>query len=180
MTVFKGQSQYSSYLFHSNLPMTVTSTADHCEYFRSVQSLFAVAVMSSTLLFVIRSCALYNKNKFVVSFFTLSWLVVCGLNIALLINSEAIHADNAKLCIRIVSKSQLFVVITYQFVHDTLVFLATSWAFLPISYGDIDITNGLKVLVTGRYLPAFSRSILHNGQAYYLWSLFGIVNVNSF
>jgi hypothetical protein len=54
-------------------------------------------------------------------------------------------------------------------VNDTLVFLATSWAFKWNSLAPSgNVKEGLNIMVLGKNLPAFSKSILRNGQAYYL------------
>jgi len=54
------------------------------------------------------------------------------------------------------------------FIHDGLIFMAASWAFMRNSFSDVNVTNSIKVMVFGRNLPAFSKSILQNGQAYFL------------
>jgi hypothetical protein len=33
---------------------------------------------------------------------------------------------------------------------------------------DVNMKNGIKVMVLGKHLPAFSKSILRDGQFYYL------------
>jgi hypothetical protein len=53
-------------------------------------------------------------------------------------------------------------------IHDSLIFLATSWALMRNSYSDISMKGSVRVMFLGRHLPAFSKSILRDGQAYYL------------
>lgn len=53
-------------------------------------------------------------------------------------------------------------------VHDTIIFLATSLAFVSNSYRGLTLKNSLRVLIFGQFLPAFSRSVLRDGQLYYL------------
>jgi hypothetical protein len=53
-------------------------------------------------------------------------------------------------------------------VHDTIIFVATSWAFISNSYQDLSLKNGLSTLIFAKFLPAFSKSILRDGQLYYL------------
>ena len=53
------------------------------------------------------------------------------------------------------------------FIHDTFVFMATSFALMKNSYS-YDNKSKLEAMVFGKYLPAFSKSLLRDGQAYYL------------
>ncbi len=57
------------------------------------------------------------------------------------------------------------------FIHDTIVFMATSFALMRNSYSD-DSKGKLEAIVFGKYLPAFSKSLLRDGQAYYLSFIF--------
>jgi len=69
-----------------------------------------------------------------------------------------------------ITRTQLVNALTSSsvFVYDSLIFIATSWAFMRNSHSDVSVKNGIRVMVFGRYLPAFSKSILRDGQAYYL------------
>jgi hypothetical protein len=122
------------------------------------------------LLFVFRVCALYHNNKYVVGFFSLTWLSVLGSSIALAINVHGIEIAQTGYCIE--DKPQLVASLAtiLPAVHDAFVFWATSWAFAwnSLSPSDNRIKHGFNVMVLGKYLPAFSKSILHDGQAYYL------------
>ena len=58
-------------------------------------------------------------------------------------------------------------------VHDTLIFFATSWGFIQMSSrlydpGANNVKNGIRVVVFGRDIQPFTKSILRDGQAYYL------------
>jgi len=52
-------------------------------------------------------------------------------------------------------------------IHDTLIFLATSWGFMQMSY-DPGVKNRIKVVIFGKDMGPFTRSFLRDGQAYYL------------
>jgi len=71
-------------------------------------------------------------------------------------------------CIEIKSKLAYAMVDIPPLVHDTIVFLATSWAFISNSYRGLNLKNSMRVLIFGQFLPAFSRSVLRDGQLYYL------------
>lgn len=54
-------------------------------------------------------------------------------------------------------------------VNDTLVFLAISWRLMKNAYVDqTNIKRQVRTMVLGDYMPAFSRGLLKDGQAYYL------------
>lgn len=55
-------------------------------------------------------------------------------------------------------------------VNDTFVFLAISWRLMMNAQMELGVKTGVKVkaLVLGEYLPAFSRTVFQDGQAYYL------------
>ena len=139
-----------------------------CNIVQRIHMILPVTIPSTTLLFVFRVCALYNNNQYVVAFSSISWLVVLGSSFTVPIGSKAVNIGITKYCVPMKPKSSTSFAIVYPVIHETLVFLATSWAFLQNSFTDVNFTNGFRVMVMGNFLPAFSRSILHNGQAYYL------------
>ena len=53
--------------------------------------------------------------------------------------------------------------------YDTLVFVAISWRLCHIATIDpVGPQQNMQVLLLGRYLPAFTKSMLLDGQIYYL------------
>ena len=128
---------------------------------------FPFTVPSITLLVVFRACALYRNNPYVVTFFSCSWLVLVVACVTVPVASTAVNIGITEYCTPQVRSLVSFGII-YVPIHETLIFLATSWAFLQSSYTDTNVTNGLRVMVLGKFLPEFSKSILHDGQAYYL------------
>ena len=56
-------------------------------------------------------------------------------------------------------------------VHDTLIWLCISWRLLMgshIDYSSYGHLEALKIIMSGKGLPAFSKALLHDGQLYYL------------
>ena len=129
--------------------------------------IFIVAFPSTLLLFVLRVCALYHNQKWVVAFFFLSWIAVLCTSIMLSMGTNGKRSP-PNYCLEVKSTSSSRIAAITPFVHDTLVYLATSWAFMRNSYMEPNVQNGVAVMVWGKHLPAFSRSMLRNGQAYYL------------
>ena len=139
-----------------------------CSYVRHVNMIFIVAFPTTLLLFVLRLCALYHNQKWVVAFFSLSWISVLCSSIMLSIGTKGVAIRSTNYCLEIKTQSSSRIAAITPVVHDTLVYLATSWAFMRNSYLEPNVQNGVAVMVWGKHLPAFSRSILRNGQAYYL------------
>ena len=53
-------------------------------------------------------------------------------------------------------------------VHDALIFMATAWAFMKNAYTETNMENSFDIMVLGRHIPAFSKSLLRDGQFYFL------------
>ena len=131
------------------------------------ESAYCIRLPLTTLLFVIRVCALYDNNKYVIDFFSMTWLFVLSGSIVSPISSIGVKGS-PKDCVD--SRTEVATVLSFLpvFVHDGLIFIATSWALMRVSYPDVNVKRGFGVMVFGRHLPAFSKSILRDGQAYYL------------
>ena len=115
-----------------------------------------------------RVFALYDRNKYVVAFFFITWLSVLGSCIAVPIGAIGFNIGPTKYCHGRKTKIANTLSIFFPFLHDSLIFVATSWALMRNSYADINKKNGFEIMVLGRHLPTFSKSILHDGQFYYL------------
>ena len=133
-----------------------------------VSLLYPFTIPLTVLLFVMRVSALYNNNKYVVVFFSITWLSVLAACIAVPIGAIGTQIGTTKYCIE--DKTPLAAKLSSfcPFLHDSLVFIATSWALMRSSYSEVNVKNGFRVMVLGRHLPAFSKSILRDGQAYFL------------
>jgi hypothetical protein len=125
---------------------------------------------STLLLFVFRVCALYQNRKYAVVFFSALWIGLLACSIIMPFGVSAYTIPISGYCIEIKSDLTTSLVELSPFIHDTIIFLATSWAFVSNSsaYQDMNLKNGLRILLSGNPLPAFSRSILRDGQLYYL------------
>jgi len=111
---------------------------------------------------------MYSGNNHVVGFFFVMWLCVVGSSITPIFGVYGGYIGNTKYCL--ISHQETYVVASaiVSFMNDTLVFLATSWKLLKHSHAEKSIKNGIRVMLLGRYLPAFSKAVLQDGQAYYL------------
>ena len=129
--------------------------------------MYIVALLSTLLPFVARVSALYGNNKFVVTFFSLLWLCVLASAIAVAIGTSAFRVGETNYCAQSRSKKSS-VLTAMALAYDTLIFVATSRAFMGYSYTPVSLKRGFRDMVLGEHLFAFSKSILRDGQAYYL------------
>jgi hypothetical protein len=145
-----------------------------CSIVRKLAFIYTVAVPSTLLLFVFRVCALYHNRKYAVVFFSCLWIGLLACSIVMPFGTSAYKVPFTNYCIETKTGFAYTVIDLSPLIHDTIIFLATSWAFIYHSsaYQDMTLKNGLRVLLFGKFLPAFSKTILRDGQLYYLWVIF--------
>lgn len=139
-----------------------------CSWVQRIQYLYPFTIPSTSLLFFFRVCALFHNNKPVILFFFISWLAVLGGSITVTRGVRGMNIGPTQYCINEESDSYVAFAALMPLINDFLVFCATSFALLKNSYEDVTIKTGFRILIFGQYLPAFSRAILKDGQAYYL------------
>jgi len=125
-------------------------------------------IPTTLLLFVLRTSALYNNNRYIVGLLSMSWLgvLICSILVPFGVSGYAIAKTGY--CIEVKTALAGGFAEISPFVHDTIVFFATSWALSKSSYPHDNAKGKLQAMFLGKYLPTFSKSILHDGQAYYL------------
>ena len=98
----------------------------------------------------------------------MSWLgvLICSTLVPLGVTGDAIA--NTGYCIEVKTDLAGGFAEVPPFVHDTIVFWATSWALSQNSYSDDSAKGRMEAMFLGKYLPTFSKCLLHDGQAYYL------------
>uniref|UniRef100_A0A8H7XX67 Uncharacterized protein n=1 Tax=Psilocybe cubensis TaxID=181762 RepID=A0A8H7XX67_PSICU len=147
------------------------------QYVLAVHILMAGSIGTTSLLFLIRVRAIYEASPRVTAFFALSWLAVLGCFIFTLQGLEAYPESNPSGTLVYCATGRISPYIALDFVmplvHDTLVFLAISWRLATNTLynnanRDSIIKQGVRAMVFGHYMPAFSRALLQDGQIYYL------------
>jgi len=140
----------------------------NCDYIRRVSFLYSIALPSSALLLVFRVVALYKDNQYIVAFFALCWIAILALSIVVPMGTTGMQIENTPYCVEIKFKPYAIIGAIIPVVHDTLIFVATAWAFVRNSYMETNLKNSYDVVVLGKNLPAFSKSLLRDGQLYIL------------
>ncbi|CAA7262456.1 unnamed protein product [Cyclocybe aegerita] len=135
---------------------------------KAVDSLFAVAVSSTSLLFLIRVLAIFHRNKIVKAFFCAMWLAVIAGVLTPVFGLTGDNIGPTKYCMNVSIESYVGAGAVIPLVNDTLIFLAISWKLMRNTYTTNALRWDVKVFFRGDYLPAFSRGLLQDGQAYYL------------
>jgi hypothetical protein len=133
--------------------------------------MYPFAIPLTILPFVVRIFALYRNNKYVIAFFSVTWLSVLGSCVVMPIGIISITSGTRKYCLqnKLLSMPALRI---FLFIHDSFIFLATSWALMRNSYqsdAGLGVKKGIRVMVLGRHMLPFSKAILRDGQAYFLW-----------
>ncbi|KAF8154764.1 hypothetical protein B0H34DRAFT_799509 [Crassisporium funariophilum] len=131
-----------------------------------------VFIASTTLLFYVRVCAVYNMHKYIVGFFGLLWVAtVCTASVTDIHKFSAVHIGPTKYCMEILAGSpsaSVFMILT----NDTLIFIAVTYK-VYMMFLDSDATPNERVhtLFLGRSLPALAKAIMQDAQFYYLVAL---------
>ncbi|KAJ6590732.1 hypothetical protein DFH09DRAFT_1140146 [Mycena vulgaris] len=99
----------------------------------------AIALAANSLLFFLRARAIFNRNKYLVLFFLLLWLT---------------------------TYTGLFTI--PPVINDTVIFVAISWRMFSSSHVNNGFKGNFRALMSGEYLPGFSKAVLKDGQLYYL------------
>ena len=140
---------------------------------RLVPVLYCAAIAFTSLLFFLRTRAIFRKSPWIVAFFAGLWLAVLGGCLAFVIDVFEVVKVNPALkttaiCFNAAISPFIAVATIVPFINDTFVFLAITWRLSLNSYDPYTIQSGIRILIFGDYLPVFSKVLLQDGQAYYL------------
>ena len=153
----------------------VTTNTAHCVRLVTAEKWSIILAVSSTsLLFFWRVRAVYKDSPIVCGLFFLSWMAVscsCILHTrfqVFLLDLERIR--EAGQCFTVGEYSAFIMTSTLvSMVNDLLIFCAITYRLMNMAeVGDPTPKKRLMVAVSGRHLPAFPRTLLQDGQAYFL------------
>jgi len=157
--------------------LCVVSTAPiDCVWVRYVTFIFPATVPITILIFLFRIHALW-QNMYLLVFVFCSWLLVLGSSIAVAFRTYGVNIEGTNFCtVKPVERDVSDSVSTMtRFVHDTLVFIVTSYWLYQMPNPVDNRSSGFTTDALGKHLMPMARSLLHDGQAYYLATL--ILNV---
>ncbi|PPQ68019.1 hypothetical protein CVT24_002928 [Panaeolus cyanescens] len=144
-----------------------------------IGTIFFFAAGFISLLFFIRLRAVFLGEKRISYVFGFFWFgatcVQLMYPITLLDLASVLNTQGKEICVIVPGDNTALMTVgplIAFFIYDTLVLFAISWKItrsaLPPNEGP---NNGLIVFFTGKYLPAFSRTVLQDNQIYYLCTL---------
>ncbi|KZT12693.1 uncharacterized protein LAESUDRAFT_668555 [Laetiporus sulphureus 93-53] len=129
---------------------------------------FALAVPATCLLFFFRIRAVFSGNLYVQAFFFVVWLSVVAGSFTIIEAVKATNIGPTPYCLNASLKAYVSAAGITPLIHDTLVFLAISFRLVMNAHGDDRLTTRVRTFWSGKYLPAISKALLQDGQAYYI------------
>ena len=152
-------------------PPLLAAPTGNCVHFETIDDAFyPISLSCSALLFFFRLRAIYNRDRIVVFCFFILWcgLLACTIFIPAGILGGTIGPTNY--CVDEDVPNSAYAAIIAPLVHDTLVFIAISWRLVQNAHIEGDFKLNFQMAMFGKYLPAFSKGLLLDGQRYYLWA----------
>jgi hypothetical protein len=135
---------------------------------KAVSVLFSFAVPSTSLLFFFRARAVFSMNPFAVPFFGVLWLGVLGGCLTTIPGISGINIGPTPYCITGVIKTYTVAATITPLINDGIMFFAISWRLCHNTLARRTVENSVRTMVFGDHLPVFSRSMLQDGQIYFL------------
>ena len=139
---------------------------------RVPSTFYGISSILTSLIFFFRVRAFYADNHLATCVFALLWLSVAATNI---IASWSPTGGNIASDDNISTYCTSFSVASYtssaiitSLLHDTLVFLAISYKLSSNAYIEDSISTRVRGFFSGSSLPRFSKTLLKDGQMYYL------------
>ena len=140
--------------------------------FRSLKALsvlFVFAMSSTSLLFFFRARAVFLSNPLAVAFFGILWLGVVGGSLTTIPALEGVNLGPTRRCLTGVIRFYSVAGTITPLINDTIVFFAISWRLCyNNNWGRPTVRNGVRMVIFGDHLPGFSKSLLQDGQIYFL------------
>ncbi|KAF8180725.1 hypothetical protein K438DRAFT_1938159 [Mycena galopus ATCC 62051] len=139
--------------------------------------LYPIAIPSTSLLFFFRVRAVYGHTRRVTIIFGLMWIAVLGTCIVVPIATGGVNIGPTRYCI--LGELGMFAAAIGVGLFDTAVFLAISYELVRNTHVEHpSLKQKPHTFVIGAYLPSFSKSLLVDGQVYYLITT--VVNILAF
>ena len=152
---------------HSAAPLSNCSRIQ-----KGLDVLCFVAIPSTSLLFAFRVCAVFGMKLWAIAFFGALWLAVVAGCTTILFGITGANIGPTEYCITSSVKPYMEAAAVIPMVNDTIIFCAISWRLWRNNWARPTVKNSFRVLIFGDYLPSFSKSMLLDGQAYYLLVFF--------
>jgi hypothetical protein len=131
--------------------------------------MYVICIPATSLLFFFRVRAVFSGSKYIIWFFSFMWLAVLGSALTVPQAGFATRIGSMRYCTtRIILQPFTVVCVIVSLVYDTLVLLALTVGFVMNTHRELTLKQGVRTMMYGDYLPAFSRTMLRDNQMYYL------------
>lgn len=159
----------------SILCIVTTDTARCVNLQTAVKWSVAVAISTTSLLFFWRVRAVYKESRIVCGFFFIMWAAVacaCVVHTRISFRLDVEETQQTRRCFTTGSYLAFLIAsILVPMVNDVLIFCAITYRLMSTaSVGNLTPKKRFMIAVFGTYLPAFSRTLLQDGQAYFVWA----------
>ncbi|KAF5372817.1 hypothetical protein D9757_011100 [Collybiopsis confluens] len=147
----------------------MTYPVGSCQVTQTVLDCFAtMGTAGAGLLFFIRARAVFMANKRMVAFLAFLWIMVVASSASLPIATfaSAVNIEDTLYCMTKGGSPSAGAGLIVSTVFDTVIFLSISYKL--VASHSFTENHGFRDLILGANLSAFSKSILHEGQKYYL------------
>ena len=133
--------------------------------------MYAICIPTTSLLFFFRVRAVFSRSKYIIWFFGFMWLGVVGAELTAPHSLFATRIGSTRYCtVGTVKPFAVPVCVIVPLVNDTLVLLAVTVGLVMNTHLEPTLKDGIRTVMHGDYLPAFSRAMLRDNQMYYLWA----------
>ncbi|KAF8160235.1 hypothetical protein K438DRAFT_1860048 [Mycena galopus ATCC 62051] len=144
--------------------------AGRCQAFEIASGvIYTVAISSTSLLFFFRARAIYGRTRAVTVVFGILWIAVLATSTIVPIATRAVNIGPNRYCITGEVADYAGAIGLAPGVFDTAVVLAISYKLvLNTHVAHPSWKQKARAFFTGAYLPPFTRSLIVDGQIYYL------------
>ena len=163
------QSESNNFAMYQILIGFLAAPISNCFHsLNALAVLFIFAISSTSLLFFLRARAVFLLNPLAAAFFGVLWLGVLGGSLTTITAIEGVNLGPTPYCTTGVIKFYSEAAAITPLINDSIVFFAISWHLCSNSSAHPTLRNDVRTMVFGDYLPAFSKSLLQDGQVYFL------------
>ena len=135
---------------------------------KAVAILFIFAISSTSLLFFFRARAVFRSTPLATVFFGVLWLGVLGGSLTISTAIEGANLGPTPYCTTGVVRFYSVAAVITPLINDSIVFFAISWRLCSNNWAHPTLRNDVRTMVFGDHLPSFSKSLLQDGQVYFL------------
>ncbi|KAJ6543373.1 hypothetical protein DFH09DRAFT_1173575 [Mycena vulgaris] len=143
-----------------------------------LDSLYPIAVPSTSLLFFFRVRAIYGRNRIVTGVFAILWLAELAACITVPFGTGGINIGPTRYCIIAELAPYTGSAAITPTVFDTAVFVAISYRLLGNTHVEYSWWEKCRAFFSGAYLPAFSKALFLDGQVYYMITVISNVTMS--